>query len=157
MQKTQIIKQVAMLSVAFVLASCSTLSAREESNLALAKWQGKKINDFFFVYGKGEFQAKSSQGIKAYFWKSPTRRVRTQGNSYIVKVADPIFPGQFRDKIITQATQDRFYQCKLRIETSSKGTIKNLVNVTGSNECVRHFSLPIAERKAIINARKAAY
>ena len=153
MKKSNILKlgMVGLLSMG--LSSCF-ISNQEEANIALAKWQGKKINDFFFRYGKGEFQAQSSAGTKAYSWKSASRRVEIAGTSYVVKVEDRYTPGQYHNKVVYTPSTFKNYQCVLRIETSSGGTILNLTNVTGSGECARYFSLSQAEIDALLEARK---
>lgn len=142
---------VALLSVG--LTSCF-ISAQEEANIALNKWQGKKINDFFFKFGKGEFQAKNSQGKKAYHWRSPKRTVETQGESYVVRVADKYNSGEFYEKVVFGPKIVKTYQCFLRIETTSSGRISLLTNVNKSSECVRYFNLPKAEIDALLEARK---
>ncbi len=151
---TMTLKFIAIIILPIFLSSCAYLSAQEESNLALAKWQGKKSNDFFFEYGKGEFQAKNSQGNSAYIWSSPARKVQDFGKTYIVKVPDPIIPNLFTEKYIKEAGQVRILQCKLRIETASNNKIVKITNINNSAECGRYFSLPNAERQAIIDARK---
>lgn len=153
MKNTNIFKlgMVALLSMG--LTSCF-ISNQEEADVALAKWQGKKINDFFFRYGKGEFQAQSSGGAKAYSWKSIERRVEIAGVSYAMRVEDRYIPGRFYNKVVYAPSSYRNYQCVLRIETSAGGVIRSLTNVTGSGECARYFSLSKAEIDALLEAKK---
>ncbi|PCI87718.1 MAG: hypothetical protein COB24_04660 [Hyphomicrobiales bacterium] len=153
MKRSNILKlgMVAFLSLG--LTSCF-ISDQEEADVALAKWQGKKINDFFFAYGKGEFQAQSSGGAKAYRWKSASRRVEIVGVSYAVRVEDSYIPGRFYEKVVYAPSSYRNYQCVLRIETSAGGVIRSLNNVNGTGECARYFSLSKAEIDALLEARK---
>lgn len=142
---------VAVLSLG--LTSCF-VTGQEEADVALAKWHGKKINDFFFTYGKGEFQAQNSQGEKAYIWRSPKRQITIAGTSKTVRVADKLNPGQFVEQIIISAPTYEYRQCVLRIVTTDKGKITRTQNVNGANECARYFSLSKAEIDAILAARK---
>lgn len=143
---------VAVLSMG--LASCFTIiDVAEEVSVALAKWQGKKVGDFFFRYGKGEFQAKNSLGTKAYSWQSKLRTVEIVGESYVVKVPHAYLPGQFVNKIVTEASKFYDYQCVLRIETTSANVMKTLKVVSGVNECNRYFSLTEAELEALSDAK----
>lgn len=146
--------KIAMASLLSMGLTSCFVSGQEESSIALAKWQGKKINDFFFTYGKGEFQAKNSQGKKAYAWNSPVRRVETLGSSYVVRVEDRYIPGKFIDKVIVSPSTYNIYQCVLRIETTSSGKILSLQNVNNTGECARYFSLSKAEIDALLEARK---
>ncbi|MCJ8324580.1 MAG: hypothetical protein HRU29_06020 [Rhizobiales bacterium] len=143
---------VAVLSMG--LASCFTIiDVKEEVSVALAKWQGKKIGDFFFRFGKGEFQAKNSQGTKAYSWQSKLRVVEIVGQTYVVQVPHTYLPGQFVNKVITEASKFYNYQCILRIETTSANVMKTLEVISGVNECNRYFSLSDAEREALSDAK----
>lgn len=135
------------------LTSCF-ISGQEEASIALAKWQGKQINDFFFKFGKGEFQAQNSQGTKAYHWNSPKREVVIAGQRTVISVEDEFTPGKFVNKLIIEPSTYRSYQCVLRIETSSSDTIKSLRNVNETGECARYFSLSEAEIDALLEARK---
>ncbi len=143
-----------MILLPLALTGCFGLSGVEEASLALKKWQHKPISDFFFKYGKGEFQAKNSQGIKAYFWQSPIRNVQTDGETITVKVPHEYKPDAWVEKTITQPGTTYRYQCKLRIETNISGSISSIVNMDQSSECARYFSLPDSEIKAILEARK---
>lgn len=148
----KITKLAAVGILSLGLTSCF-ISAQEEASIALAKWQGKKINDFFFKFGKGDFQAQSSQGTKAYNWSSPKRVVEIEGESYVVKVKSKYIPGKFNNKVITEPSEFITYQCVLRIETFASGTISSLQNVNQSGECARYFSLSEAEIEALLEAR----
>lgn len=142
---------VAVLSLG--LTSCF-ISGTEEASIALAKWQGKKINDFFFAHGKGEFQAQNSQGKKAYIWSSPKRQIEVVGETIVVKVADDFIPGKYHNEVIIQPSTYYTRQCILRIETTASGRILTSQNVNSTGECARYFSLSQAEIDALLEARK---
>lgn len=153
MKMNDVFKIIIVGLLSLGLTSCF-VSSREEANIALAKWQGKKINDFFFTHGKGEFQAQSSRGTKAYRWKSAVRRVETAGSRYVVRSPDTFKPGRFVETVVFAPSTYKNYQCILRIETTAGGRILQLDNVNDTGECARYFSLSKAEKDAILEARK---
>lgn len=153
MRHSKFIKIASIALLSLGLSSCF-VTGQEEASIALAKWQGKPINDFFFKYGKGEFQAKNSQGLKAYAWASPKRVVENVGDTVLVKVESQFFPGTFTKKFVTLPSTFTTSQCVLRIETTSSGRILSSQNVNNSGECAKYFSLSKAEIEALLEARK---
>lgn len=156
MVKLNVTKLIIIGGIAAILASCSTLPRYEEADLAIKKWQGKNVNDLFFKHGKGEFQAKNSNGNKAYIWKSEKREVIEGGDYVEVQSKNKYYPFQQETKTVRINAETVAYQCELRIITSGSGRIKSLTRLNENGECARYFRLPSHERDAIVKSREAA-